>query len=166
MATGTIPSGEDVTFQSETQISLQAGFSAAAGSAFNAEIVDNVSNATPIEARHAPDSEGRAGVSEFAPLEVNQQSVATSFATPEVAVRPNPARGATQWQLELPFGETVSLHLFDAQGRLVKTLLDREALPAGKHVQDIALYDLPAGLYFLQTLTSQAKIVRRVVVLD
>jgi choice-of-anchor B domain-containing protein len=45
---------------------------------------------------------------------------------------PNPARDATSLAFELPRGASVSLDVFDASGRRVRTLVDG-ALPAGRH---------------------------------
>ncbi|MGD9546009.1 MAG: right-handed parallel beta-helix repeat-containing protein [Candidatus Krumholzibacteriia bacterium] len=46
---------------------------------------------------------------------------------------PNPFNPTTTVAFELPTQEAVSLHVFDLQGRLVRTLLRGEVVPQGRH---------------------------------
>jgi predicted lipoprotein with Yx(FWY)xxD motif len=48
--------------------------------------------------------------------------------------RPNPASSTIAFDLELPGASSVSIRVFDAAGRLVRTLIDRSDLEAGPHV--------------------------------
>ncbi len=46
---------------------------------------------------------------------------------------PNPFNPSTQFNFTLPIDKTVSVRVFDVAGRLVRTLVDRQRLPAGAH---------------------------------
>ena len=61
---------------------------------------------------------------------------------------PNPAHGSTVVAFTLPVAARVSLALYDAQGRLVRTLLDHAPRPAGEHQVALRTADLHPGLYF------------------
>ncbi|MFN0149652.1 MAG: FG-GAP-like repeat-containing protein [bacterium] len=67
-------------------------------------------------------------------------------------VAPNPVGGSTTIEFRIAETAPVSLRLFDASGRAVRTLLD-EVRAAGAHTvgwdgRDAAERDVPAGLYF------------------
>lgn len=82
---------------------------------------------------------------------------------------PSPAHGASRLQYQLPRAARVELAIFDAQGRLVRTLVDRD-LPAGR---GSATWDgrvngggsAPPGLYFarLSAPGLEAPLARRLV---
>jgi len=77
-------------------------------------------------------------------------------------IRPNPSRGnAVIYFYNAQFSH-VRLKVFDASGRQIASLIDRQ-LPAGKHSVVLNTQNLPAGIYFccLQTdqLVQQGKIV-------
>ncbi|NNE46700.1 MAG: T9SS type A sorting domain-containing protein, partial [Rhodothermales bacterium] len=46
---------------------------------------------------------------------------------------PNPFNPSTQFSFTLPIDKTVSVRVFDVAGRLVRTLVDGQRLPAGTH---------------------------------
>jgi photosystem II stability/assembly factor-like uncharacterized protein len=60
---------------------------------------------------------------------------------------PNPFSSSTVIPFSLPRAGRISLHLFDAQGRIVRTLLDGE-LPAGDHACKLTGDGLRSGVYF------------------
>jgi uncharacterized protein (DUF1501 family) len=59
---------------------------------------------------------------------------------------PNPARSATSIAFRLPRATRTSLDLRTADGRLVRSLVDR-TLDAGAHRVSVSLSDLPSGRY-------------------
>jgi hypothetical protein len=79
--------------------------------------------------------------------------------SPTVAARlsaaPNPTRGATRVELDLPAPSRLSMHVYDVQGRRLRTLLESSVVPAGLTVlpwdgRNDAGAMLPSGVYFLR----------------
>jgi hypothetical protein len=64
--------------------------------------------------------------------------------------RPNPARGSTLLRFTLPIGATVTLELFDLQGRRVATVLDDEYCASGPHERPFRADQVESGLYFVR----------------
>jgi flagellar hook assembly protein FlgD len=73
----------------------------------------------------------------------------------------------TWFRFSLPAAERAGLQLLDVTGRVVRTLLEEQELPAGEHA---ALWDgkdgagalAPAGLYFARLVTAAHTEVRQV----
>ncbi|MFH2052904.1 MAG: FlgD immunoglobulin-like domain containing protein, partial [bacterium] len=68
---------------------------------------------------------------------------------------PNPFNPTTTVAFELPAQEAVSLHVFDLQGRLVRTLLSGEVVPQGRHEavwdgRDASGRQAASGTYFFR----------------
>lgn len=61
--------------------------------------------------------------------------------------QPNPFRLASRFQLRLPEAQEANVRLYDAQGRLVRVLLEGTQ-PAGSREVVVNGGDLPAGTYF------------------
>jgi len=79
------------------------------------------------------------------PANINEPSMI--FAS---IIYPNPANQNTTLQYTLKSEQTITLRLFDLQGRLIKTYISYEKQYAGKHEQAIALPDnLASGTYHL-----------------
>jgi hypothetical protein len=77
---------------------------------------------------------------------------------------PNPFSGASVVWLELPKPGDISVRLYDARGRLAKTLLERR-MPGGRHPVMLDAGELPGGVYFYKLTAGDRTIVRRCVVL-
>ena len=83
---------------------------------------------------------------------------------------PNPLPGATQWRLSLPAPAAVTARVFDARGRLVRTLADG-LLSGGEHLlrwegDDAAGRTAPAGVYFLRVRAGGEAAARKIVKLS
>ena len=65
---------------------------------------------------------------------------------------PNPAVGSARISFETPTAGRVSLQVFDATGRLVRTLVDAER-PAGPHTVAVDASDLTNGMYLYRLVT-------------
>ena len=70
-----------------------------------------------------------------------------------MAAVPNPFNPRTIIRYELPEARTVFLRVYDLTGRLVRTLVDDELVPAGRHEavwngKDANGRDCPSGVYF------------------
>lgn len=86
----------------------------------------------------------------------------------QLSVSPIPCRADAEFLLQLPEAGQVTLTLFDAAGRRVRTVLD-ELRPAGEHRfrwngMDDAGRPIAAGLYFIRAHGTGGTIIRRVVV--
>ena len=83
---------------------------------------------------------------------VEDLTPATGLAPPsfDLLAFPNPANDdamTVEFVLEHP--QPVTLHLLDAQGRLLRKIVDGKTVPAGLFREAVSLQGLPAGLYFL-----------------
>jgi YD repeat-containing protein len=91
----------------------------------------------------------------------------TVFAVAPAA--PNPFVGSTRIRYQLPSGAAVSLHVYDAAGRRVRTVIE-EARPAGYHDatwdgRDDRRQAVASGVYFLRFAAGGRRQTREVVVL-
>jgi uncharacterized protein (DUF1501 family) len=77
---------------------------------------------------------------------------------------PNPV----QRQTTITFGSTggiTTIQLFDASGRLVRTLIEKE-FPRGKHQISVDRGNVPAGIYFYRLTNGRESATRQMVVVD
>jgi parallel beta helix pectate lyase-like protein len=79
-------------------------------------------------------------------------------------VVPNPIRGASTVHYALPSPARVTLAVYDLNGRVIDTPIDRELQPAGAHVASLQAGSWPAGCYFLRLTASGAALTRRMFV--
>ncbi len=75
---------------------------------------------------------------------------------------PNPFNPNTHIKFYLPQASQVTLAVYDALGRRIRTLI-RQRLHAGEHVAEFDASDLPSGIYFYTLTTKQRKITRKMV---
>jgi len=81
---------------------------------------------------------------------------------------PNPSHGSSRIEFAVPQNGPVSLAVFDASGRLVRTLLENETLTAGPHAvtwegQDDSGHTVTSGLYFYRLNTNYGVLRRSMV---
>jgi len=86
---------------------------------------------------------------------------------PALRLSPNPARGTTSIDLDLPAGAMVRVSIHDAAGRRIRTLASG-ALPLGSHRltwdgRDNAGTSVPSGVYFVQSELGASKLSRKLV---
>lgn len=74
---------------------------------------------------------------------------------------PNPVRDRMRLTFNLPSGDYVTLNLYDVQGRLVSSVVDREWFAPGVHHLD-ATPPTVAGMYFLKLVAGNHVAVNRV----
>jgi len=84
--------------------------------------------------------------------------------------RPNPFNPTTRLAFDLPEPGQVSLHIFDASGRLVRMLLDEASKDAGRHAElwdghDDAGRSAASGVYFYRVKSGGKAVTRRMVLL-
>jgi len=75
--------------------------------------------------------------------------------------RPNPFKGSTEIFFSLPKSEQVRLAIYDAQGRLVRTLVEGNR-SAGTH--QVSVSGLESGVYFYRLEAGRTSLTRRMVV--
>jgi hypothetical protein len=77
---------------------------------------------------------------------------------------PNPARQGAALRFLLPHAATVTVRLFDIQGREVARPLDRARCAAGLHEGQIEVASLASGVYFLRLEAGTGIVTRRLAV--
>jgi hypothetical protein len=80
-----------------------------------------------------------------------------------LSVSPNPARGAFSVRYDVPTQTHVSVGVYDADGRLVRSLSEGE-LPPGRYEARLPSGIFPAGIYFLRLDTPGFRAVKKAVV--
>ena len=82
---------------------------------------------------------------------------------------PNPFNPTTLIRFELPARARVKLHVFDVQGRLVKTLVDDELQAGGQEIawngRDNKGRSVASGVYFYRLETPHTLVSRKMVLL-
>jgi len=81
-------------------------------------------------------------------------------------VAPTPVRGATTVHYALRSPARVTLTVYDLQGRVMDTPVDREIQEAGSHDVSLQAHLWPAGCYFLRLTAPGAALTRRMIVLE
>jgi hypothetical protein len=82
---------------------------------------------------------------------------------PAIALAPNPARGAVSLRLAWPRAEEARVALYDAAGRLVRSIF--HGVPPPQQSLGIEREGLSAGLYFVVATQHGTRVVKRVAVL-
>ena len=77
---------------------------------------------------------------------------------------PNPTDNYVTLDIENPEGKNITVYLFDATGKPVKTLFDGPAKYSGKASLSFALHTLPAGQYLVQVMLDRQEVVTRNIV--
>jgi len=80
-------------------------------------------------------------------------------------VLPNPTRGAALLEYSLTERSTVSARLFDATGRVVRTLLAGTPRAPGRYSVPIPGSDLRPGVYFYEMALGRERVQGRVIIL-
>jgi len=82
-----------------------------------------------------------------------------------LSVNPNPARGGFSVSYEVPCRSRMSVGLYDAGGRLVRSLADGVVAP-GRYEAMSAAGTLPAGIYFCTLESDERRLSRKVVLAE
>ncbi len=78
---------------------------------------------------------------------------------------PNPFNPSTTIVFELPENEIVTLRIFDASGREVARLAEKQAFAAGRHALKFDARNLPSGIYLYAVTAGKFRQVRRMVLM-
>ena len=93
-----------------------------------------------------------------------EASKAASMGMASLEISPNPLDESAVIRYELAVPGTVSLQLFDLSGRLMRTLVDREAQQDGMHQIVVHSEGLSAGSYVCKLTIGNAQLSKLVVV--
>ena len=78
---------------------------------------------------------------------------------------PNPFSSSTTIRFAIPEPAHTRLVVYDLLGREVETLVDA-LLPMGQHTTTFEAHDLPSGIYLYRLDTSEARAVRKMLLLQ
>ena len=91
---------------------------------------------------------------EEVPLASNELAIELVPVRPALAFRPNPFHGGGTIEFAVPASKSVSLHLYDVQGRLVREFVSESPSPGTHRLawngQDDQGRKVPGGLYFVR----------------
>ena len=153
-STGTIATGENVIFQAGDSIILSPGFIANVGSNFLAQI------------------QGCTNALQEPTISYQQRQLPVQEATIlledklSLSVYPNPVSSTTNLAIHLPVREKISLHLYDALGQRVKTIIAPTFKEAGTHLLPLSIDDaFENGIYLAVLRTDQQQISKKISVL-
>ncbi|MEM1121004.1 MAG: T9SS type A sorting domain-containing protein, partial [Bacteroidota bacterium] len=132
-SSGTVTANTEVVFKAGASITLQAGFSANAGSTFSAVIEDCPASLAERAALNHHDFQNHG--------DLEQQPVVNIF--------PNPVQYATTLEIISPTTTTVQLDLYDLHGRKVANLVAKTLLEKGRHSYEWQRGNLAAGIYLV-----------------
>jgi large repetitive protein len=90
-------------------------------------------------------------------VDIRSEENPASLATLELYPNPTSAILNVEWRSEVE--EMLTYHVIDRTGRIVRT--GRMAQLAGNNLQQIEVYDLPSGVYFLQMVGEQQTVVMK-----
>jgi hypothetical protein len=90
-------------------------------------------------------------------VDIRSEEAAASITSLELYPNPTSALLNVEWRSEVE--EMLSFNVIDRTGRIVRT--GRIAQIAGNNLQQIEVYDLPSGVYFLQLVGEQQNVVMK-----
>jgi hypothetical protein len=92
--------------------------------------------------------------------------VATTPGTVQMAVYPNPSSGTTAINFQLERAGPVTVSLFDATGRLVRSVAREKVFPASPQQLPLPLSGIKAGIYVVRLESSQGTRSEKLVVTE
>lgn len=151
---GNVPPGESVSFKAGNSVILEGGFSVEEGATFSAETetvedqycVEGILGKEDITFRNSSTTPS------ITPFHNNQKTIPSSFIAPSIEVYPNPTTGQLTVFWELDTSTEIKMELLNWSGKVVRTFLDKQKSASGQYEFTINLYEIPSGVYFLNTL--------------
>ncbi|MEM1119668.1 MAG: BspA family leucine-rich repeat surface protein [Bacteroidota bacterium] len=138
-----------VIFQAVTSVVLQPGFQVGNGVQFTARIDKNCStNTFESETANIHHLKAKRTVTENLGL----------------SIQPNLVRESASVYAALKAAQPITLQLFNQNGQLVQTLLNRVPQAAGTHEYRLEVGTLPSGLYFVRMQGATSVVTKRLVV--
>ena len=78
---------------------------------------------------------------------------------------PNPFNPVSYIDFTVPYGDYLSMHIIDIQGRIFTKLFDDQFYLAGDYTQKINGDDLKSGIYFIKLISSTNILSKKIIVL-
>ena len=142
---------EDVVYVVGMQITLESGFSVAAGADFLALIDADICPPLP---RALPRT-----------IPIGPRTLIEEVEQPEMMIRPNPFTVQSTLDINLPERDVVNIAILDQTGRLVKFLVRNQEMGAGRHTLDLVDNDLPGGMLYIKMVTSKTQLVKKAILI-
>ena len=155
----TVAAGGNLNLHASVSITLAPGFSTVLGGALSAIIITdaNCSDWDLTAARIAPTV---AMTPEEAEAVETQQAIA-KLSDWDLAVFPNPSKGAAKVAFKLPKETKVTVEIYDAGMNRILEVVSPQAFAAGLHEVDLDASNIPAGIYFLRMSTETQHMIRK-----
>jgi len=157
----TVRSGGNLTLRANNSIILKPGFSAQAGSKFSASITSTACS-TLRSAYQRNVYQTDYGTEDEVVLLDNSNEI-ISFETADVQVYPNPFNEFVTVSFYCYEQTTISLKLYDIQGKLLKFAADRITYPEGKNEINIEGDSLEKGIYLLKLTVNNLDFVYKLI---
>jgi hypothetical protein len=148
-STGVVPNGNTVLFKAGQSITLNAGFQVESGAAFTALIENCPPSSLKREAETA----------------LNFETHTTTLKPIDLKISPNPFTSSALLSFDLTEPTTLSIHLFDQSGRLIKTILPKSIQPKGAYQIALNANELHGGMYYIRLSSQKVQIVKKVILI-
>ena len=153
-ASGTVANGGDVSFAAGVNILLEPNFSAMSGSKFLANIKDCT---TAVQSPNTTYSRSQ---------EATQQLVNATNPPVSLKVYPNPVHQEINLAFHLQTRERISLEIYDALGKKVKTILSSTYKDQGTYSIPLSIDDaFQNGIYLVILRTERQQLSKKISVL-
>ncbi len=80
-----------------------------------------------------------------------------------IAAQPNPFTGETEIRFSVGRDEHVTLTVYDAYGREVRSLIGKEFYPSGRYAVEFSGTDLPSGTYLVELRTLNGRVAEKII---
>ncbi len=155
-----IPSTRNVEIHAGNSVLLMPGFEAQLGCVAHIYI-DGCHN--------LEDCDGNGSLASGPGASASPGLVATSFPAggfSDLKVYPNPLHSSATIEFFLPVEGQPALYLINAEGKVIRTLLNKSILEPGEHELTLRVDDLPAGFYILRMIHDDAIISRKIAIVN
>ncbi len=146
--------GAEVDLREQPSYTFTAGDAGRTASALTVEAGPAVAMARPLALSEAARESGPRFVLRIEPNALSEQALPEQFALHGNA--PNPFLGSTTIRYDLPEDAHVRITVFDALGRQVATLVDRQQRAGADKTVRFDAQGLPSGVYFYRVEAGEA----------
>lgn len=153
----TIDPNADVTFIANDEITLSDGFTASAGSEFNAMILPAIIPACPPH---------RSANSIHTTLDYQKKANEALKLLLNASLSPNPVSQNKEMKFSINTLKHLSLKLFDTYGQEVKTIIDNMEYKTGTYVFSIDASRLISGVYYCKLYSGEEEQTIKLIKID
>jgi hypothetical protein len=141
----TVETNADVTFVANDEITLSDGFTASAGSEFDARI-------SPVT---IPPCSAHRPANTHTTLDYMQKASEALQQLSSASISPNPTNQNTEIKFSVNSLKYLSLKIFDAYGREVKTIIDNIEFKTGSYTYNFDTSILNPGVYYCKLFSGE-----------